>query len=231
MTDVIPVTGPNLRSSVSIMCGSWFIEEANIFLGGNFVYDTQYACIIYFTKHISYYYRREVAMNKALIGLLASIFILSACGGGSGVDAPSTTQPTDIPKSGHNYYGRVIPEEPSNTAPSLAGVDSNNNNVRDDVERALASIFKSDSDFRISMKGASELQKLLVGSDLDYQKIEKNFTCSTTSLGDANQALIRNLVFNTIERLAVVKATSGTQPTSVEILIDDAGNAVNPCRN
>lgn len=153
------------------------------------------------------------------VGILASTFLLTACSGGSSDSTPTT---------GENYFGRTVPPEPT-TSTSIVGVDTNNNNVRDDVERALAANFKSEKDFSLSMAGAAELQKVVSTPSPNYSEIEKKFVCSTASLGEANQGLIRNLVFNTPERQAALRSTMGTQPTSVEIMIDDSGNAVNPC--
>ncbi len=163
-------------------------------------------------------------MNRLIItGLLCTV-ALSACGGGK-------SNPSESQKTSENYYGRTLPQEPSNSSSSLAGTDSNSNGVRDDVERALASTFKSDSDYAMSMNGAAELQKILTDTNSSFTVVDRKFTCSTVSLGETNQALIRNLVFNTVERQSIIKNSSESQPTSVEINIDSSGNAVNPCAN
>ena len=166
----------------------------------------------------------RTTMERLIVTALLCTVALSACGGGK-------SNTSDSQNTSENYYGRTLPQEPSNPSASLAGTDSNNNGVRDDVERALASTFKSDADFTMSMNGAAELQKILTDTGSSYSVVERKFTCSTVSLGETNQGLIRNIVFNTAERQSVIKNSSESQPTSVEITIDSSGNAVNPCSN
>ncbi len=117
------------------------------------------------------------------------------------------------------------------SAASLSGSDSNNNQVRDDVEKALALIFTSKVDLYIGMSGAYELQKIFTNTKISYAEAERNFTCATIALGEKNQELIKSLVFNTPERQAIIKKSSNSQPTSIEITIDNSGNAVNPCKH
>lgn len=70
-------------------------------------------------------------LNKLLIlGILALPIFLSACGGGSGSSA----------NTANTINGITVPPAPDpviNNA-TLAGVDSNKNGVRDDVERKVA---------------------------------------------------------------------------------------------
>lgn len=69
--------------------------------------------------------------NKLLIlGVLALPIFLSACGGGSGSSANTAT----------TINGIAVPPEPDATLnnATLAGVDVNENGVRDDVERKIA---------------------------------------------------------------------------------------------
>lgn len=60
-------------------------------------------------------------------------------------------------------FGVPIPPEPNKDAndSTLLGIDSNKNHVRDDVERLIACNVKSLNDFKASLAGAREYQRML----------------------------------------------------------------------
>jgi hypothetical protein len=71
--------------------------------------------------------------------VIASLVLLTSCGGGGGATAPVANTPTPSANT-QVINGISVPPEPDpvvNNA-TLAGVDSNNNGVRDDVERKIA---------------------------------------------------------------------------------------------
>ena len=110
--------------------------------------------------------------NKLLIlGILALPIFLSACGGGSGLSA-------------NTINGITVPPAPDpviNNA-TLAGVDSNKNGVRDDVERKIA-INATQVQFDNSIAIAREYQKLVSDSGLNGDEISAiNLTIQCISL-------------------------------------------------
>jgi hypothetical protein len=93
---------------------------------------------------------RCVALVVGAAGLLA------ACGGGGGGSSPqSPSSPT-----GH-INGISVPPEPDPQAnvATVAGVDSNVNGIRDDIERQIASNFGTEpSTFALATRHAQRLQ-------------------------------------------------------------------------
>ena len=63
--------------------------------------------------------------------------LLNACGGGGG-GGPTGGDGTTPPPTVETINNIAVPPAPVNSTASVAGTDSNNNGVRDDVERALA---------------------------------------------------------------------------------------------
>lgn len=101
--------------------------------------------------------------NKLLIlGILAWPIFLSACGGGSGSSA----------NTANTINGITVPPAPDPVANSstLAGVDSNKNGVRDDVERKIA-INATQGQFDNSIAIAREYQKLVSDGGLNGDEI------------------------------------------------------------
>ena len=96
---------------------------------------------------------------KSLVGMSLVAF-LSACGGGS-------TTPTPTPVNIFN--GIVVPPDPGATATaSVAGVDTNQNGIRDEVDRYIAQKYGADAtQFDAAQKLAMANQLLLITSISD----------------------------------------------------------------
>jgi hypothetical protein len=99
---------------------------------------------------------------KQLITLTAVVamcgVLLASCGGGSG----GSTSKAEV------INGITVPPEPDATlnAATLAGVDSNSNGVRDDVERKIADSFGSDKlKYESALTLAKAEQSLLSSGD------------------------------------------------------------------
>ena len=93
--------------------------------------------------------------SRLVLALLLSSLFLASCGGGGGGGSSTASNET--------INGIVVPPEPdanTNNA-TIAGVDSNSNGVRDDVERTIAKDFggnKTDYDLvRIHAVGVQAL--------------------------------------------------------------------------
>ena len=83
-----------------------------------------------------------------------------------------------IAKSEEVIHGHTLPPEPDpdlNNA-TLGGVDSNNNGVRDDVERAIYKKYDKKLHALFLMDGAKEFQKILVQPVENAKEIEKDIS-------------------------------------------------------
>ncbi len=128
---------------------------------------------------------------------------LVACGGGSGTGANSGTATT--------INGIAVPPAPDVAAnnATLAGVDSNGNGVRDDVERKVASDAVNQAQYDARVSVAKEYQTILTTSDSTSQNInrlQKNIACGAVNgnglIGDNRK--IRDLVAdNEVRKLEI----------------------------
>ncbi len=120
-------------------------------------------------------------LSLGLIGVMVAIF--SGCGGGGG-GSPSVTPPS-LPG---------LPPDPGVEGDAtVAGIDSNNNGVRDDVERALHARHPNISAtmMRAFMQDAKSAQmSVMAGETMDVGAIDEasrleslSITCLTDSLG------------------------------------------------
>jgi hypothetical protein len=93
--------------------------------------------------------------------VLAVPLLLSSCGGGGSSGGSTSTTPTTTTNEIIN--GISVPPEPDPTAnnATLAGIDSNSNGVRDDVERKIAERVSNQNDFTATMKEAVVYEWLL----------------------------------------------------------------------
>jgi hypothetical protein len=93
--------------------------------------------------------------KKLLIfGILVLPILLSACGGAGNASSTAKTEMVN---------GITIPTapDPNINAATLEGVDSNNNGVRDDVERKIATALKDPANFEKMAAYAKAEEKLI----------------------------------------------------------------------
>jgi hypothetical protein len=122
--------------------------------------------------------------------------------------APVVVAPTVPSVTSSVVTGRVLPPDPGPTAQiPLAGIDSNSNGVRDEVERAISALTRSDSSFEKANAVARELQTPLApsGTNVDRGILSKNVYCLDRTRTSAEKALlpllvIESLVFDTQAR-------------------------------
>lgn len=140
--------------------------------------------------------------NKLLIvGMLVLPILLSACGGASGSSANSAT----------TINGITVPPAPDATlnAATLAGVDSNSNGVRDDVERSIAVKATNQTSFSASLSIAKEYQNMVTNaiSGTDVTAANKKIACITINNPDTGLSNIdiAKLVTDNPQRLQSYK--------------------------
>ena len=101
--------------------------------------------------------------------------------------------------------GTLPPEpDPAENNATLAGVDSNRNGIRDDVERAIYAKYKNNKRVAIAaLQYAKELQMEFTevrNSDTLVAVIQEEGRGYGCVYGDGNEKVIENLVFNTEKR-------------------------------
>jgi hypothetical protein len=141
--------------------------------------------------------------------------LLVACGGGGGAPSLSVVAPDP-------FHGIAVPPEPDAVANStLLGVDSNNNMVRDDVERLIAMAYGSNAaQYDGALRIAKADQDFLVANGDPAKSTSATMAAATAGFclysrlaNDgiaANKAIdsISPLTFNTPERMIAYRATS-----------------------
>jgi hypothetical protein len=151
-----------------------------------------------------------------LIGLFASTLLLASCGGGGG-DSPSPASPAAVTQQTIN--GIDVPPAPDRVAnaATIGGVDSNQNGIRDDVERLIAQESSTKVHFETASKLAKAYQELItspISTDLaTAMAFEKKIHCSVTdislfpdSLLSHKEASLENLIFDTEDRKDKLRA-------------------------
>lgn len=123
------------------------------------------------------------------VGILASMFLLTACSGG-GTSAATTINGITVPPE---------PDETQNKA-SVAGVDSNSNGVRDDVERAVATKFGGDNaKYAEGLNHAKSEQALITTENSDsVDAYIQTVACSNLSVDESDS--LTKLQLDTKER-------------------------------
>ena len=112
--------------------------------------------------------RYFLTLARAVVLTGVAVFGLLSCGGGGGSSSPTAT----------TINGIAVPPEPDvvvNNA-TIAGMDSNNNGVRDDVERYLAKNSTDVSAFKNSLDDVKEIQYLLTNENLTPEQLEQVMT-------------------------------------------------------
>jgi hypothetical protein len=137
--------------------------------------------------------RRSLLTSLALLGLCA--VLITSCGGGSSSTSSSSPANTEV------INGITVPPEPNPTInnATVAGVDANNNGVRDDVERVLATKSKTQGDFLENIQLVQTTEKIFKNFDKNSLRNEiiKN-ACNLKKMGLKND--IRDILLNTTER-------------------------------
>jgi hypothetical protein len=171
---------------------------------------------------------RQYALSGAM---LPALFFLTSCGGGDNTTTTTTTTPSVVATT-EVINGITVPVAPDATmnAATLKGVDSNNNGVRDDVERQISKAANSTSQFDTASKLANAYQALITNptpvSRQSALLVEKSILCSVsdstlipTSLKNLSDTSVESLVFNTDERkdklLALRELVGGYDSTEV----------------
>ncbi len=113
----------------------------------------------------------------AWLFIICTMGTLSSCGGGGG--GSNTSANTEV------INGISVPPEPDpvqNNA-TVAGVDANNNGVRDDVERKIAET--SPSNYQASLDDAKNYQLFVdQNPSVNYSMVMKKMRCSTVDTSD-----------------------------------------------
>lgn len=149
-------------------------------------------------------------INRILLAV-GCLFVLASCGGGSS----SSTTPMPV-ATVEKINGIVVPPEPDpvKNAATLAGVDSNNNGVRDDVERNIANSTKTQIDFDTALAYSKSYQDQIVASNnisrADALKIVTKSVCLDGKTGDIskltnNAGLIDNIANTKARRSALAQ--------------------------
>lgn len=172
------------------------------------------------------------------ISVLLAALLLTGCGSGSGATAQDQSI-SNPPTTAQSINGIAVPPDPDPAAnnATLLGVDSNNNGVRDDVERQIASTYGVSVDhYYAAMRSAIAEQAYLStnGDPVRSTTATSNAViagaCASVKYGtDSINGLkaIRQIfaaTFNTPERMAAYRATSAAS-TEVSTPIP-----ANPCQ-
>lgn len=145
---------------------------------------------------------------------LPIVFSLSACGGGGQPDSSASALATP-----ETINGISVPPEPDATLnnATLAGVDSNSNGVRDDVERKLATLTTAGFSNTKAIAIASAYQEMVSGTMLESQAdasaLEEKLLCAIDSPGrlpkelyaESSSGTILDLTVNTDGRLFAIR--------------------------
>ncbi|WP_320151523.1 hypothetical protein [uncultured Tolumonas sp.] len=160
-----------------------------------------------------------------LASAISSALLLTGCGGEDATDTSSdstsnSTQPTTSSDSANNStqpvtpsqpeYIANLPAEPDETAAAstITGIDTNQNNVRDEVEVTLANIADNQENFNNSMLLAKSMQSILTSPPAtqgDAQKKLLEMYCIEQSSSGIDTDIITALTFDTAERNTIYK--------------------------
>jgi len=124
---------------------------------------------------------------------LTSLTVLSACGGGGG--STDTAPKTEV------INGITVPIEPDSAAnaSTVGGIDSNQNSVRDDVERSIAQQVANRVDFDKAITIAQTYQKAMVDTSITTRSqalsLYKNIVCIGNTQGAISES-VRTAILN-----------------------------------
>ncbi len=151
-----------------------------------------------------------------------------------------STANSDSVNNNKNELGQVDSKNIDNKGLSPADIErtgqlnSANNDedrLRPEISRILHSKFSNAAELKTAIKGASILQDYLDRPNQDAVAMIKRYDCSVLPLTQADQNLIQSLTFDTKERKSKIEnGLKDYKPAvSIEIQIDEQGNAVSPC--
>lgn len=142
---------------------------------------------------------------RRLALLVFSLFFLSSCGGGGGGSNTPTSTTTEV------INGIAVPPEPDPVANSstIAGVDNNNNGVRDDVERKIIS--EKTDNYTGYLLTAKLMQAKMIGDTEKVKSINRDLTCRQDALAPigTTKAVI-DMIANTEERSDLLNRSLST---------------------
>lgn len=139
----------------------------------------------------------QKTLSKITIALLlTSLFALSSCGGGG-----SSSSSTGNPANTEVINGIAVPPEPNPTInnATIAGVDINNNGVRDDVERKIATLSNNDIDYSNNLLHATLYQARITNDTTKISAIKNKLACISL-INDESVNLIKSYYSNNPER-------------------------------
>jgi ABC-type glycerol-3-phosphate transport system substrate-binding protein len=147
---------------------------------------------------------KKIFLGMCAVGVIAVGLV--ACGGGSGAGSNSGTATT--------INGIAVPPAPDAAAnnATLAGVDSNGNGVRDDVERKAAALSSTKDQFATILNMAKAQQNILTTENLTKeQKINYlgDMNCFAIASGINEQDVLNLSIDNLERRKAYNKNISG----------------------
>jgi hypothetical protein len=125
-----------------------------------------------------------------------------------------TPEGTDNPLQAETINGFAVPPEPAKKLnnSTLAGVDTNNNGVRDDVERAIAKKVSSVAEFENAIQIAIIYQRVLVmglSSQADADAFMISVSCAGIRTTETlRRSAIQALILNTSERKNAFRANT-----------------------
>jgi hypothetical protein len=152
---------------------------------------------------------QNYSLRIAIITMMCGLF-LTGCGGGGGGDGGNTNS-----SNTQTINGIAVPPlpEPTRNNSTLAGIDTNNNGVRDDVERYIATKFGDNkTKFDVIMVHASTEQAALISKE--QKKIDahvNSLACLGSLVKEASE--VTKVALNTPER----KKAYGDTFASVEL--------------
>lgn len=153
------------------------------------------------------------------LGILASTFLLTSCGGGK----ESSTTATPILIQTEIINGQTVPlaPDPAINNSTLVGVDSNKNGVRDDVERLIA--ITNNKTLTKEMEAAKYAQTALT---IKTKEALSDFNCALLSLDPQIEPVLRNAIFNNKTRRDLYNQLDGAAVQVISIPIPTDGSPI-----
>jgi hypothetical protein len=154
--------------------------------------------------------------NRKLVQALMLILLLSSCGEKMEIVSSVSTNPSTV-KTGTTELinGIAVPPEPDPVAnnATLAGVDSNSNGVRDDVERQIAIAVINQTEFNNAIQKAKANQDIVLAYNANISRtellsIKKTGICGGNVSRKIRMLSLDSILNNDARRLAYIKANT-----------------------